>query len=92
MSEPESALVAPCGTRLDHLSTLRDQLQERMASCESDQNFAVMGRLLADVLKQIDELGGGEQPKPKETGLSDFERRLAERESSSKGSRRAKGV
>jgi hypothetical protein len=66
-------------------------LQARMASCDSDQNFAVMGRLRADILKQIDELGGGEKPAAKETGLSDFEKRLAERESNAKTARRTKG-
>jgi hypothetical protein len=42
------------------------------------------------VLKQIDELGGGVKAEPKETGLSDFEKRLRDRESSAKGSRRTK--
>ncbi|MCW2785235.1 MAG: hypothetical protein JWP74_1752 [Marmoricola sp.] len=77
-------------TRIDDLQALRGDLQNRMLVCESDQNFAVMGRLLADVLKQIDELGGGEKPATKETGLSDFEKRLAERESGSKASRSTK--
>ena len=76
--------------RLDDLTALRGELLNRMADCSSDQNYAVLGRLLTDVLKQIDELGGGEQVAPKETGLSDFEKRLRERESSPKGSRSAK--
>ena len=76
--------------RLDDLATLRDGLLDRMAVCESDQNYAVMGRLLKDVVKEIDELGGGSAGEPKETGLSEFERRLRERESSAKGSRKAK--
>lgn len=78
-------------TRADDLGALRDDLKDRMAACTSDQNFAVMGRLLADVLKQIDELGdpAAEQ---RETGLSDFEKRLRERESGAKASGRAKGV
>ena len=64
--------------RLDDLRTLRDDLVERMAECSSDQNYAVMGRLLIDVLKQLDELdppvaGGSATP------LSEFERRLHER-------------
>ena len=77
-------------TRVDHLDRLRADLQARMSIADSDQNFAVMGRLLKDVLKEIDELGGGEQPKPKETGLSDFEQRLRERESSAKVPRKTK--
>ena len=85
-------LEVPRVSRLDDLNKLREDTLERMAGCNSDQNFAILGRLLADVLKQIDELGGGEQAAPKETGLSDFEKRLRERESGSKASRRAKGV
>jgi len=41
----------------------------------TDQNFAVLGRARADFLAQIDELDGDENPK--ETGLSEFERRLS---------------
>ena len=78
-------------SRLDDLTKLRQDTLERMAGCNSDQNFAILGRLLADVLKQIDELGGGEMAAPKETGLSDFEKRLRERESGPKAARRAKG-
>ena len=77
-------------SRLDDLRDLREGTLARMAECSSDQNYAILGRLLADVLKQIDELGGGEQAEPKETGLSDFEKRLRERESSAKAPRRAK--
>jgi hypothetical protein len=76
--------------RLDDLRALREGTLARMADCSSDQNYAILGRLLADVLKQIDELGGGEKPAEKETGLSDFEKRLRERESSPKGSRKTK--
>ena len=79
-------------SRLDHLQAMVAGAEERMldTGC-SDQNFAVLGRMRADFLKQIDELGGGELSKPKETGLSDFEKRLAERESSTKGARKAAG-
>lgn len=76
--------------RLEDLSDLRESLLARMSVCESDQNYAVMGRLLADVLKQIDELGTATEG-GKATGLSDFEKRLAERESGAKGSRKAAG-
>ena len=76
--------------RLDDLRDLREGTLARMADCASDQNYAILGRLLADVLKQIDELGGGEEVKSKETGLSDFEKRLRERESSAKGPRKTK--
>ena len=50
--------------RLDDLRDLRADLQSRMAECESDQNFAVMGRLLSDVLKQIDDLDPANAAKP----------------------------
>ena len=73
--------------RLSDLQELRQGLLDRMAECSSDQNYAVMGRLLVDVAKQIDELSGAGTPK--ETGLSDFEKRLRERESGAKGSRSA---
>lgn len=78
-------------TRLDHLRAMVAGAEERMlsGSC-SDQNFAVLGRFRTDLLAQIDELGGGEKPKPKETGLSDFEKRLADRDAGAKASRRTK--
>ena len=76
--------------RLDDLRELREGTLSRMAVCNSDQNYAILGRLLVDVLKQIDELGGGESATPKETGLSDFEKRLRERESSAKAPRKTK--
>ena len=66
-------------TRLDDLRTLRDDLVERMAECSSDQNYAVMGRLLIDVLKQLDELDPPAAGSAPVTPLSDFERRLHER-------------
>ena len=48
--------------RIDDLRDLREGLLERMAVCSSDQNFAVMGRLLADTVKQIAELDPAESP------------------------------
>jgi len=75
--------------RLGDLEELREGLRGRMAECQSDQNYAVLGRLLADVVKQIDELGGGEKPAEKETGLSDFERRLQERQAGAAGKGKA---
>ena len=77
----------PDRSRVDHLRDMVNDLQARMAVCDSDQNFAVMGRLRADLLKQIDEAGG--EQKPKETGLSDFEKRLRDRQAGAKTSRRA---
>ena len=74
--------------RLDDLLALREGLFARMGGCESDQNYAVMGRLLADVVKQIDELAPVSADAPA-TGLSEFERRLRERESVAKTPRSA---
>lgn len=65
--------------RLDDLRVLRDDLVARMADCSSDQNFAVMGRLLLDVTKQLDELDPPDVKPGPDTPLSDFERRLNER-------------
>jgi hypothetical protein len=81
MSEP---------TRLDHLRAMVAGAENRMLSesC-SDQNFAVLGRFRSDLLAQIADLGG-ETKATKETGLSDFEKRLAERQSATKTPRRAK--
>ena len=77
-------------SRLDHLREMVAGAEERMLSetC-TDQNFAVLGRMRADFLAQIADLGGEQKP-TKETGLSDFEKRLAARESSPKTARRAK--
>jgi hypothetical protein len=75
-------------TRLEHLVEMVDGMKRRMDACESDQNYAVMARVRRELLAEIDALGGGAKAEPKETGLSDFERRLRERESSSP--RRAK--
>ena len=76
-------------TRLEHLTEMVDGLQRRMDACDSDQNYAVMARVRRELLAEIDDLGGGEKAEPKETGLSDFEKRLRARESA-KTPRRAK--
>ena len=75
--------------RLEHLREMVAGAEARMLadSC-TDQNFAVLGRFRTDLLAQIAELGG-DKGEPKETGLSDFEKRLAERQSGAKASRRA---
>ena len=77
-------------TRLDHLRAMVAGAEERMLSdtC-TDQNFAVLGRMRADFLAQIADLGGESKP-AKETGLSDFEKRLAARDTGAKAPRRAK--
>ena len=76
--------------RLDDLRNLRSDLLERMAACKSDQNYGTLGRLLVDVVKQIDELDPAASADKPRTGLSEFEEKLRERESGAKTSRRAK--
>lgn len=70
--------------RLDDLRALREGIVGRMESCESDQNYAVLGRLLADVVKQIDEI----DPAPaaqKGTALDELNARRAARVAGSTG-------
>jgi len=76
--------------RLDHLREMVAGAEERMLSAGcTDQNFAVLGRFRRDLLAEIHELAP-EVGQVKETGLSDFEKRLRERESGAKAPRRAK--
>jgi hypothetical protein len=65
--------------------------EERMLApgC-GDQNFAVLGRLRRDLLAEIDELDPPAKSDGPKTGLSEFERKLSERQSRSKASRSAK--
>lgn len=83
--------TAESGDRLQALQALRDRLASDLDVCVSMRDVASLSQRFMDVLKQIDELGGGEKADEKETGLSDFEKRLRERESSAKGSRKAAG-
>lgn len=79
-------------SRTSDLEALRADLQARMSVAESDQNFAVMGRLLVDVLKQLEDANGPAASGPaKGSVLSEFETKLRERESGAKAPRRAKG-
>ncbi|MBC7938715.1 MAG: hypothetical protein H7Z19_02960 [Chitinophagaceae bacterium] len=67
-------------SRIDDLIDLREGLLARMAVCTSDQNYAVMGRLLADTVKQIAELDGTSAPAESKGGIVvDFAARLAGR-------------
>ena len=75
--------------RLADLRELREGLKSRMEQTASDQNFAVMGRLLVEVLGQIEELAGSAGESSERTGLSEFERKLADRARST-GSGRTK--
>ena len=73
--------------RLDDLKMARDGLRDRMETCESDQNYAVLVRTLTDVLKQIDDL---EPPVREATALDEFTSRLQQRRAGSKASGGAK--
>ena len=66
-------------SRLADLRELREGLKDRMAEASSDQNYAVMGRLLAQVVAEIEELAGADPAAGEGTALSDFARKLAER-------------
>lgn len=78
-------------SRLEHLREMVAGAEERMLSggC-TDQNFAVLGRLRRDLLAEIDQLDPPAEANRPKSGLTEFERRLAEREqSSAKAPRRA---
>ena len=77
-------------TRVDHLREMAEGAEQRMLSktC-ADQNYAVLGRLRRELLAEIEELS---QSGEKRTGLSEFERKLREREgAASKAPRRTAG-
>ena len=78
-------------SRVDHLREMVAGAEERMLDpgC-SDQNFAVLGRLRRDLLAELDELDPPNEDDKPRTGLSEFERRLAERDAGAKGKGRAK--
>jgi hypothetical protein len=74
---------------LSELEALRDVLRDSIDDAPA-YSRAPLAREYRAVVNQIAELStGAADEKPKETGLSDFERRLRERESGSKTSRRA---
>jgi hypothetical protein len=85
------AEAASTGERLKALGALRDRLAVDLDECGSARDVAALSQRLMDVLKQIDELGGGVQVKRKETGLSEFEKRLRDRESAPATARKAAG-
>lgn len=81
--------MASKSTRQDDLKTLRGDLQTRMAECSSDQNFAVMGRLLVDVLKQIEDASPAGNNTRGESVLSEFEAKLRARQAGAPAPRSA---
>ncbi len=85
MTAPESpadrlADAAATGSRLTVLRALRDRLARDIDGADSKRDVAALSQRLMDVLVQIDELGGGVPVAKPETRLSDFTRRLQERQ------------
>lgn len=80
-------------SQLEHLREIVAGAEERMLNpaC-SDQNFAVLGRMRADLLEKIEALDPAAIGKPK-TALSEFEEKMRERQSRSSrsGSKRTTG-
>jgi hypothetical protein len=81
--------AAASGDRRKALEHLRDDLAEKLDLCESMRDYAALSQRIMDVLKQLDELSE-EEPTTKVTSLSDFEKRLRERDAAAKAARRAK--
>ncbi len=65
-------------SRIDQLSTLRDDLKERMVEA-SDRDFTAMGRLLRDVLADLDDLAES-KPEQKGTALDELRARRTARQ------------
>ncbi len=63
--------AAASGERIDTLRAMRDELAGRLEVCSSDQNFAVMSRVLMDVLTQIESVEKSE-PETKGTALDEL--------------------
>lgn len=83
---------AQSGDRLRALVALRDRLALEIDGCDSKRDMAALSLRFMDVVEQIAELAGDKPAAgPKETGLSEFEKRLRERESAAKVARSASG-
>ena len=61
MTRSQLPAVAAKGDRGATLRALRDMLASSIAECNSARDKAALGRLLVDVLAQIDQIGGGRQ-------------------------------
>lgn len=82
MSDEDAAVEVEGLSRVDHLREILAGLTGRMRACKSDQNFAVMASRRMEVLAELDELDPEQVGAQPETGLSEFERKLHEREQS----------
>lgn len=81
--------AAGSGDTLGILRALRDRLAADLDSCTSLRDVASLSQRLMDVTLKLDELGGAVKVEAPKTGLSRFEAKLAERQATATGSRRA---
>lgn len=80
---PSEGLLAAARSddRLRALKALRDRLATEIEGCESKRDMASLSLRFMDAVEQIEALEADKPAEqPKETGLSDFERRLRERQ------------
>jgi hypothetical protein len=68
------------------LEWIRDEALKSMATCDSDQNFVMLGKLVIEAWREINVISGsqtgapgGQSTAPKGETLSEFQRRLAEK-------------
>jgi len=80
VSDDVAAGEAQGMSRVEHLREILSGLTRRMSDCNSDQNYTIMARERRAVLDELDALGAGDKVEAEETGLSEFERRLRQRE------------
>ncbi len=80
MSDETAVVVDEASPRVDHLREMLSALSRRMRACDSDQNFTIMARERRAILSELEDMGVGEMVEKPETGLSEFERRLRERQ------------
>jgi len=80
MSAEPIASAARSGDRVEALAALRDRLAVDIDACKSGRDMAALSRQLVHVLAQLAEIeaSSGRQ-RARETGLSQFERRLQAR-------------
>jgi hypothetical protein len=63
-------------THLEHLRDIAEGLEQRMASCDADQNYATLARERRVTLAEIAVLEKG-LPQPKGTALDELTKRRA---------------
>lgn len=84
--------AAASGIHLDTLRALRDRIASDIDTCESARDVAALSQRLMDLLKQIAEIEAAEAPPASEgSGLSEFQKRLADRQSGATSARKGAG-